>query len=183
MSILVKNEEMLVYMSLCVYVFSVCVYIHSCLCLLRYISVSLCVHVPFGICACFYLYVCVPVYICFHVYNVCGCACTHVPECICMIDPYCVFLYCSSPYIFQAGSLLNLELTSSASLADQCKPGSLLFIPLLLGLQVHATTFSFHMAALTSGPHLCSESTLSPEAISLEEMLFFVCRGRGAQSL
>lgn len=110
-------------------------------------------------------------------------ACTHVPECIWVIGPYGVFLYCSSPHIFQARSLLNLELTSSASLVDQHEPGSPLFIYLLLGLQVHATTLSFHTAALNSGPHLCSESTLPPEAVSLVQMLFFVCRERGAQSL
>lgn len=62
---------MLVYVSLCVYILCLLVYIHSCLCLLRYVSVSLCVHVPFGMCACFYLYVHVPVYICVHVYNIC----------------------------------------------------------------------------------------------------------------
>lgn len=142
---------------LCVCVCSLyaCVYIHSCLCLLRYVPVSLCVHVPLGMCACFYLYVRVPVYICVRVYNVYGRACTHVPAYIWMLGPYGVFLYCSSPYIFQAGSLLNLELTSSASLADQCEPGSPLFIPLLLGLQVHATTLSFRTAALNPGLHVC----------------------------
>lgn len=145
-------------MSLCVCSLYAYVYIHSCLCLLGYVPVSLCVHVPLGMCACFYLHVHVPVYICVHVYNVCGCACTHVPACMWMLGPYCVFLYCSSPYIFQAGSLLNLAPTSSASLADQCEPGSPLFIPLLLGLQVHATTLSFRMAALNSGPHVCSKA-------------------------
>lgn len=169
---------------LCVCVCSLyaCVYIHSCLCLLRYVPVSLCVRVPLGMCACFYLYVRVPVYICVRVYNVCGCACTHVPACIWMLGPYGVFFYCSSPYIFQAGSLLNLELTSLASLDDHCEPGSPLYT------STARITGARHHTQLSHG---CSEprsscvleSTLAPEAVFLVEMLFFVCRGRGAQNL
>lgn len=160
---------MLVYMSLCV--FSVCLCIYP----LRYVSVSLCVRFSFCMCACFHLNVRAPVYICVHVYNVCGCACTHVSACIWMLGPYSVFLYCSSPYIFSGRVSMNLELTSSASLADQHEPGSPLFI--------HLFCWDYRCMPHTQLSHGCSElrsscvlrKHFSPEAVFLVEMLLFVC--------